>query len=203
MLRAALKDGYLGLFRFSGRMALGPFWIYAGINMLFGVIAQAILFDPYMKRMAGEAQRIAQEHPDDVTIQSGPGHYSVEIRGNHSINMPDIDIYMAGMALIGLIFFLLMAAATMRRLHDSDRRGWWILLPVPFVVAAVSLAPSLLNGWGMEATAANSVPDFGPFLKFAALTGAYMLSLVVLMFLLALSGTKGPNRFGDPPQGSV
>lgn len=203
MLLAALKEGYFGLFRFSGRMALGPFWIYAGINMLLAFIAQAIVFDPYMKQVASEAQRIAREHPQDVTVTQGPGQYSVEIRGNHPISMPDTDMVIAGMALISIIFFLLMVAAATRRLHDSNRRGWWVLLPVPFLAASFILTPRLTEAWMQEVVSADPAPDFGILLQFMALTAAHLLSLVVLMFLLALSGIKGANRFGHPPQGEV
>lgn len=60
--------------------------------------------------------------------------------------------------LYSLAVFLPSLAVTIRRLHDTDRIGWWALIAlVPFV------------GW------------------------------IVLLVLMALPGTPGPNRYGPPP----
>jgi len=60
-----------------------------------------------------------------------------------------------------LAVFLPSLAVTIRRLHDTDRIGWWSL---------VALIP--LVGW------------------------------IILLVLMALPGTPGPNRYGPPPAGA-
>jgi uncharacterized membrane protein YhaH (DUF805 family) len=80
-----------------------------------------------------------------------------------------------------------LAATTVKRLHDRNKSGWWI---VPFF-----LAPNLLGevgGWLGDSYPVNFL----------------MLVLGVLSFwgfveMLCLRGTKGPNRFGPDPLGTV
>ena len=72
-------------------------------------------------------------------------------------------------------------AVAVRRLHDTDRSGWWVLAPLaPNVLAAVF-------GDGVIATV----------MSLAALG----LSIALLVFY-CLPGTVGPNRFGSDPKGS-
>ena len=71
----------------------------------------------------------------------------------------------AGTILLGLYGLAVLVpglAVTWRRLHDTDRSGWWFLI------------------------------DFIPY-----------VGAVVLIVFLALDGTRGPNRFGPDPKGSV
>ncbi|MFP3715098.1 DUF805 domain-containing protein [Puerhibacterium sp. TATVAM-FAB25] len=73
----------------------------------------------------------------------------------------------AGAVMVGLYALVMLAlvlpslAVAVRRLHDTDKAGWWVLL--------------------------NAVPFVGP---------------IVVLVLLALEGTPGPNRFGPDPKGT-
>src|SRR4030081_3934511 len=71
-------------------------------------------------------------------------------------------------------------AVGVKRLHDRDKSGWWILL--------FYLAPSVLSSWQTAA------PDFG---------GSFILSLAAIAIgiwafveLGCLPGTPGPNQYG-------
>lgn len=74
-------------------------------------------------------------------------------------------------------------AVSVRRLHDTDRSGWWILAP---------LLGYLVVGVG-AATHSSPIAVIG------AVAGA-VLAIAVLVFLF-LDGTVGPNRFGPDPKG--
>lgn len=67
--------------------------------------------------------------------------------------------------------------AVVRRLHDIGLRGWWVLalLPIGFVVG--------FNGFVINKPTAQAV-----------------LAMVVLVVVL-LDGTSGPNQFGPDPRG--
>jgi uncharacterized membrane protein YhaH (DUF805 family) len=92
--------------------------------------------------------------------------------------------------LIWLIGFILLVVGTwsglavgIKRLHDRDKSGWWILL--------FWLGPSILGGWQ------TATPDFG---------GGFILSLASLAILIwafvelgCLPGTPGPNQYGPDP----
>ncbi len=94
--------------------------------------------------------------------------------------------------MIWLIGFILLIAGTwsglavgVKRLHDRDKSGWWILL--------FWLGPSILGGWQ------TATPDLG---------GGFIFSLAATAILIwafvelgCLRGTPGPNQYGPDPLG--
>lgn len=100
--------------------------------------------------------------------------------------------------LLIVVFMLLLwmiPAALCRRLHDRDRRGAWLLLPV-------------LTGSGGLALSHRLGPRPGPLSPgpIALLIGSDVLLLATLAALIWLllhllrPGTVGLNRFGPPPR---
>ncbi|MEA1071423.1 DUF805 domain-containing protein [Sphingomonas sp. LY160] len=82
-------------------------------------------------------------------------------------------------------------AATVRRLHDRDHTGWWVL--VPFLPYAVVIA--LVGQAGGDLTSSTSVGAVGILTLVAGIAG------IALFIFLVLPGTKGPNRYGEDPYG--
>jgi len=79
-------------------------------------------------------------------------------------------------------------AVTVRRLHDTNRSGWWILVAVvPYAILGFMMARSA-GSTDMSGLAAVSL--FG----IIALIGG----LVLLVFML-LAGNPGDNRYGPDP----
>jgi uncharacterized membrane protein YhaH (DUF805 family) len=98
-------------------------------------------------------------------------------------------------ALIMMVFFLGILipdiAVAVRRLHDTDRTGWWILAP---------LAPYVLIIIGTMMAASNpEAPGVGGILALIGMIGVIGLGLTLLVFYF-LEGTRGPNRFGPDPK---
>ena len=101
-------------------------------------------------------------------------------------------------ALTSLALLLPSMAVTARRLHDTGRTGWWMLLPVVPIVATVVVG-----------TAAVFVTSFSTNLDSAAVAVIVLLGVCVLITLaasitllvfLCLDSNPGPNRFGPSPQ---
>jgi uncharacterized membrane protein YhaH (DUF805 family) len=90
---------------------------------------------------------------------------------------------------------VLLAAAVARRLHDRNRRGYWGLLPLPFLAAGLALMPGIFE----RAAAGREIPDPRLFLALVLNNLVYLAALGFLIVLLAGPGTTGPNRFGPPP----
>ena len=90
-------------------------------------------------------------------------------------------------------------AVGVRRLHDTDRSGWWILLPVvPYCLAFVLGGAAMMGG-----AASGSAMGMGAGMGIAAiflLIGA-ACALLLLVFY-CLPGTPGDNRYGPNPYGS-
>ena len=94
-----------------------------------------------------------------------------------------------GIALIvlGVLYLVLVVASlslAVRRLHDRDKSGWWVL--VFFVL------PSVLQGMGEQ------TGDAAYVLQLAA----FAISIWALVELGFLRGTVGPNRYGPDPLGA-
>jgi uncharacterized membrane protein YhaH (DUF805 family) len=91
-------------------------------------------------------------------------------------------------AIFSLAVLIPNLAVQVRRLHDTNRSGWWILLPVvPYL-----LGFALMIGGGVGANLGLLVA--GGILLFAGFVCA-----IVLLVFLCLPGTVGVNRFGPDP----
>jgi uncharacterized membrane protein YhaH (DUF805 family) len=85
--------------------------------------------------------------------------------------------------LLTLVFAWFYAAASIKRLHDRDKSGWWM---VPFIVAT-----GLYSGFGARLGGSWAAVAVG-----IAVYIAFIWGLVEMYFL---KGTHGPNRFGGDP----
>jgi uncharacterized membrane protein YhaH (DUF805 family) len=96
--------------------------------------------------------------------------------------------------IVSLVHLIPGIAVSVRRLHDIDRTGWWILLPfVALVVMAV------LFGLVM-ATADDSTSALSGLGTSMVIVGVvYLAVLIVLIVFYCTRGTPGPNRFGPEP----
>ena len=107
-----------------------------------------------------------------------------------------------GVASIFIILFWLALlipslAVQTRRLHDSNRSGWWLVgfYALYIMYMAVTL------GAGFAAGAAGVEPDMG----IAAIAGIvallFLVYAVVLLVFYCMRGTRGANRYGADPYG--
>jgi len=102
-------------------------------------------------------------------------------------------------ALLWLATVVPSIAVGVRRLHDTDRSGWWMLLPiVPYTLAMVLGGAAMMGGAatgsGMGMMAGLGIAGIFAFIGMVA-------GLALLVFMV-LPGTPGDNRYG-PPAGPV
>ena len=104
--------------------------------------------------------------------------------------------------LYALALLLPSLAVTARRLHDTGRSAWWMLLYLVSVLGFTVAVSALI------AVLAISVfgPRFGEEMDwgiFAILIGILLIvsvvSAIVLLIFLIMPGTPGPNRYGPDP----
>lgn len=85
-------------------------------------------------------------------------------------------------ALLLLATIVPSIAVAVRRLHDTNRTGWWVLLPlVPYVLSVVLLTSGNL-------VLAGTLGMVG------------LVAAIVLLVFMVLEGTKGPNNYGPDPK---
>jgi uncharacterized membrane protein YhaH (DUF805 family) len=80
-------------------------------------------------------------------------------------------------------------AVSIRRLHDTNRSGWWLLLAVPYVIIAMMMVGAMASG-NLAAMAAGGL---------LALVGLALC--IVLLVFMVLPSTPGENRYGPNPYG--
>ncbi|HMC91839.1 MAG TPA: DUF805 domain-containing protein [Allosphingosinicella sp.] len=95
------------------------------------------------------------------------------------------------MMLVWLAFIIPGLAVAVRRLHDTNRSGWWILAPIAgYVIMFI----------GISMAAGGS--SIGGLLTAVGGIAALILAIMLLVFMF-LEGTKGPNKYGPDPKGQV
>ncbi|HEX4694776.1 DUF805 domain-containing protein [Sphingomonas sp.] len=81
-------------------------------------------------------------------------------------------------------------AVAVRRLHDTNRTGWWLLLPlVPVIVGVVMMM------MGAMSLSLSMVGLGSMIMMLGGLLG------IVLIVFYCLPGTPGPNKYGPDPLG--
>jgi uncharacterized membrane protein YhaH (DUF805 family) len=91
--------------------------------------------------------------------------------------------YMAGAGVLALITAHSALAIAIKRLHDRNRSGWWIILYYLVPIGLAGLGPQL----------AQFLPDY-PWIGSAV---AGVIGLWTLIDLGFRRGTNGPNRHGE------
>lgn len=92
-------------------------------------------------------------------------------------------------SLFSLAVFFPTIAAACRRLHDTNRSGWWQILPIAGLLL-------MIPGFIGLATGGEA---FGVI--FIVLSILAIIGLAILLIVwLATDSDKGPNRFGASPK---
>ena len=179
---------------FGGRSRRMEFWMWQLflflVNFVLMIIAFAII--------GGAMFSIMRNNPDAFDSSAD---YSYD--GGYSADAVPPDAALAtvgvtGVVIFGLLFLWWLAilipniAVAVRRLHDTNRSGWWLLAPMaPYAVALIM------------AVMANAAPDLAIVAGLVSLLAMLVaLGLAVMLFVFyCLEGTRGPNRFGPDPKG--
>lgn len=164
---------------FQGRARRSEFWLWTLFQFILFSVANAVLFStmPHMSPSGDPSQFMT--------------HF---MRFSPVVN------------LLQLVLFLPSLAVQVRRLHDTNRTGWWILMPagVFFAGLILFLITNMSKFMALAKSGANSDPT-----QFLSIIGTAFLfiwlptiaaSIVVFVFLV-LDGTPGGNRFGADPKG--
>src|SRR5262249_3514174 len=157
------------LFGFSGRINRAKYWL----ALLFWIIVEIVVFAVLGGMLA----------KDILALGSEPSGADV-VRVILSFGI--------GIILVILLVLLPMIvsgfAIGIKRLHDRDQSGWWILL--------FYFAPAVASGIGQNS-------DSGAV---AAVLGLVSLGISIWAFVVlgCLRGTRGPNQYRpDPPGGTM
>jgi uncharacterized membrane protein YhaH (DUF805 family) len=96
------------------------------------------------------------------------------------------------LAVIGLVNLWIIYALAVKRLHDRDRTGWWVIAPLIGLAIGIILAFAALSFPEGHREPWNTLGVFA----FFGLVGLLLWLFYEIGFL---RGTEGPNRFGADP----
>jgi len=170
-IRAVIRC-YANILNFSGRARRAEYWWFFLFLVLLGIALQVGV----VIWLAG-----------DPTFRAGfddPSRLQAWAKQNG-------DLYRSagiGAAVYVLLGWLPQLSVTVRRLHDTDRSGWFILMPMAVyilaVVGGIVIALSFGDGALPLILLISAVP---------------LIAAIWFLVVLCLPGSHGTNRFGRDP----
>lgn len=115
-----------------------------------------------------------------------------------------LGLCVAALVALGLVipFFAVLA----RRLHDTDKSAWWMLLLAPGYLSPMLIGGAIVGAAGQAMAGGDQAAAEAAVISAVGGSGAVMLvaSLcnMILLTLTMMRGTRGPNRFGPDPRNS-
>ncbi len=180
--------------QFEGRSRRSEFWLWVLfrylVSMAVGAIALALLA-PFF------SQIIAHPQMDQTQVASFIGKLFLVY-----------PLYM----LVELGLLVPSLAVAVRRLHDTNRSGLWLLMPVGValgglillliacVVFAVSIGLTSAQHNTSATGTAGAAGAMGFILAYAIYIIAVFAAEIIMLVFFVTEGTKGPNRFGPDPK---
>lgn len=168
----AVISCYVNIINFSGRARRAEYWWFFLFLVLAGAAAQVgfgflIASDPAaFSALQNPAQAQLWYKEQDDLLKYG-------------------SYFLAAYVVLG---WLPQLSVTVRRLHDTDRSGWFIFMP--FAASVGALVAALFVGFGFGETAL-------PLLLL--IMAVPLIANIWLLVVLCLPGTYGTNRFGPDP----
>ena len=95
--------------------------------------------------------------------------------------------------IVALFHIIPMYSITVRRLHDSDRTGWWFFGPILAMLSAVLIFAMMAGmSYSMNIRLLMYIGGIIAIVGYIGSIGVLIASFVFMFF----DGTKGDNRFG-------
>lgn len=156
--------------QFSGRSRRKEYWMWILLQVIIGFV---LSFVDVALGLGGQATGVSSSAPGSIAAAGN-------LRGGVLSNLFSLAVLVPNIAV------------AVRRMHDTNRSGWYILLPaVPIFIAVFATAGSAATG-GMAMMAV------------AGVAGLAALVCTVLVFVwYCTAGTPGPNRFGNDPKADI
>ena len=194
----AIRHGLGGLLNFGGRDARQAFWYYVLFVYICLVVVTMLVTVPLSLRavFTGVQAGLAASQSGDPAASELAAQAAVTGSMTGMIEVLTWMTTASNLAMMGLL-----AAALVRRLHDSGLPGWWAAIPGAIQLVNTALAPSLMHRM-MDTMLQADASD--PMAGFRAMQGSMALASIggwtAILIVIALGvrkSTPGPNRFGE------
>lgn len=191
---AAIKHALANLTNPNGRDGRQTFWYWVLALFLVRFAVSMVFTIPMMGRMMSGMMKVAPigEKADEAAMQAKMAELlAAEMH----------QLVWFGVA-VGIVSMALIATSLVRRLHDSDMSGWWILLPGGIQAFLLARAPAQIDAAleMMKSIKPGQAPNPAMFMASQGLTALLgYASLGLLIWFGVRKSSEGPNRFGDAP----
>jgi uncharacterized membrane protein YhaH (DUF805 family) len=186
----AIRTSLANLGRTDGRDARQTFWFFILFIVIVRIIVAILVSVPLMIASFATAARAAREGVDPQVLSAQIMHEnSGWLHGSVWVAL-----------FVGFVTILLLVAACVRRLHDADRTGLWVLIPL--VAYAISLAASFTIGGHLVDALTQSGGDPAALRAARGNTpyGVFeLIALITVIVIGVLPSAPGTNRFGPEP----
>jgi uncharacterized membrane protein YhaH (DUF805 family) len=185
----AIKHGLRNLANLSGRDSRRQFWFFALFLMLARWALGMVATVPLMASTMSTAMRSASTSAD-------PQATATAVQANMTAALPQLMVI--GMV-IGVVSTAMLLASLVRRLHDSNLSGWFVLLPgVPYLASLAATPGQVAHTMQVM----QRGPQTGGMMLRETNWSVAALAWLALALLVALAvrpATPGPNRYGAAP----
>ena len=149
---------------FSGRSRRMEYWMFALFILLVWVVLGGVFF-----AVIGSALLAGAGGSPSGLMAAGGGAM----------------ILLVIMLVVWLGLLIPSLAVGVRRLHDTERSGWW------------------LGGYLIAVVVSNVLTRSAPGALSLIVALAVLVYAVAILVFMCLDGTKGPNKYGPDPKGQV
>jgi uncharacterized membrane protein YhaH (DUF805 family) len=177
----AMFDPFKRITDFSGRSTRPQFWPFMFLMYAAQQVASYIVLMPFLEQI----EALGKVNPDADTL-------------------PPLTIDFAGLmqnmmllsAISFVVFTIPLAGALVRRLHDTNRSGYWALPSL--ILAIISFAFMAYALPQLKSLTLDTVMGLiGPFMIIGVL--AMVMSITLIVFCIQ-DGTVGTNDYGSDPK---
>jgi uncharacterized membrane protein YhaH (DUF805 family) len=157
--------------QFSGRSRRQEFWLYSLFVVLLWIalfMLVGVVFGAAMSKLGTNAG------PESVLTSVSSGGFAA----------------LGLMVIVWLALLIPGIAVSVRRMHDTDRSGWWAGVPTILYYGSSLLSFSLTPVIGTASVIVSGV-----------LSLIWFVTAIIFLVFACLDGTRGPNRFGPDPKG--
>lgn len=97
------------------------------------------------------------------------------------------------LTLYGLALFIPQLAVTVRRLHDTGKSGWWLLVYYIVIICAATV---------LSLTAVKATMDGNELVEWPVWVSLVLLLVISILFLVLMvkKGDAGRNKYGEDPK---
>jgi uncharacterized membrane protein YhaH (DUF805 family) len=189
----AIKYNLAHLLDFSGRDARQTFWFYVLFVFLVNMAIGFVMIIPLMGNLMGDL------------IAAGPIEDPAVLEALMADRMGEMMESMLWMGLgTTVLNAALLAAAFIRRLHDSNLSGWWGLLPLGLQLATSWYMTTRIDELKtlmvqMMSRTADPQAALAAQSQYTTQSLVGWVGIIAFVILGVRKSTEGPNRFAEAP----